>query len=168
MTRAARGGREARAGDSHNFGRRVTLGETRVHKPRTVFWEWLVLGATSPLRALLREIAEEDPATRGTFEHLPELRFSSPTSRAGGTVERLALEPLGRPTRAGRRELAVVVGRAIATASWLGLSDLHWENLALGLGRRGRLVLAPRDVEIVFDDLAIPKATKLLPEADPD
>jgi len=59
-----------------------------------------------------------------------------------------------------------VVGRATALFAWLGLADLHWENLALGQDARGRLVFAPLDVEIVFDDLALPTATKLLPEAD--
>lgn len=150
------------AGDSHNFGRRVTIAKTRVHKPRTVFWEWLMLGAGSPLRALLGEIGGD------TFAFLPELRFASPTSPAGGTVERLALEPLGRPSRAGRRALAVALGRSIATWSWFGVSDLHWENLALGRGRGGCLVLTPLDVEIVLEDLALPTATKLVPEADPE
>ena len=45
----------APAGDSHNFGRRVTVGEARVHKPRTVLWEWLLLSSQSPLRRLLHE-----------------------------------------------------------------------------------------------------------------
>lgn len=165
---AARGAREARAGDSHNFGRHVTLGRARVHKPRTLFWEWLMLGAGSPLRALLRRLAHEDGPGEDAFDFLPELRFTSPAARGGGSVERLVLAPLPRPSRARRRELAVVVGRALATWSWFGVSDLHWENLALGVGRRGRLIFTPLDVEIVFDDYALPTATKLLPEADPE
>ncbi|HQY61462.1 MAG TPA: hypothetical protein PK141_08720 [Polyangiaceae bacterium] len=156
------------AGDSHNFGRQVAIGETEVHKPRTLLWEWLVLGVGSPLRALLRVLAEEDLGDGDAFAFLPELRFSSQGARDGGTVERLDLAPLGALSPARKRELAVVVGRAIALFSWLGLSDLHWENLALGLDARERIVFAPLDVEIVFDDLALPTATKLLPEADPE
>ena len=48
-------------GDPHNFGRRVTLGETRIVKPRTLLWEWLLLAAESPLRRLLDALAERDP-----------------------------------------------------------------------------------------------------------
>ncbi len=156
------------AGDSHNFGRHVTIEATEVHKPRTLLWEWLVLGAGSPLRALLRTLAEDDLRDGDTFAFLPELRFSSQGARDGGTVERLVLAPLGPLSAARRRELAAVVGRALALSSWLGLADLHWENLALGLDARGRVVFAPLDVEIVLDDLALPTATKLLPEADPE
>ncbi len=158
----------AHAGDSHNFGRHVTIGETLVHKPRTLLWEWLMLGEGSPLRAHLRGLVADDPAEHGAFELLPELRFSSPTAREGGTVERLVLSPLPQLSVGQRRELAIVVGRAVAMWSWFGLSDLHWENLALGLDANGRMVFAPLDVEIVFDDLALPTATKLLPEADPE
>lgn len=158
----------AHAGDSHNFGRHVTIRETEVHKPRTLLWEWLVLGEGSPLRALLATIAKDELGEPEAFTFLPELRFSTPTSREGGTVERLALAPLGSLSPTRKRELAVVVGRAIALFTWLGLSDLHWENMALGLDDRGRIVFAPLDVEIVFDDLALPTATKLLPEADPE
>jgi len=156
------------AGDSHNFGRHVTIAEAEVHKPRTLLWEWLVLGEGSPLRACLRALAEEDLGDGETFGFLPELRFSAPHARAGGTVERLALAPLGALSAAERRELAGIVGRATALFAWLGLADLHWENMAIGRGAGGRLVFAPLDVEIVFDDLALPTATKLLPEADPE
>ena len=158
----------APAGDSHNFGRHVTIEGNQVHKPRTVLWEWLVHGAGSPLRALLDTLANEELGDRDGFAFLPELRFSEPTARDGGTVEKLVLEPLGSLSMARRRELAIVVGRATALFAWLGLADLHWENMALGLNERGRLVFAPLDVEIVFDDLALPTATKLLPEADPE
>ena len=160
------------AGDSHNFGRHVTIAGGEVHKPRTLLWEWLVLGAGSPLRALLRALAEEELHDPSAFAFLPELRFSGQDARDGGTVEELALAPLGRlaplaPLAAARRrELALVVGRATALFAWLGLADLHWENLALGQDARGGIVFAPLDVEIVFDDLALPTATKLLPEAD--
>ena len=53
-------GSKASLGDSHNFGRRVELRGARVAKPRTVFWEWLVLSRESPLRQLLAEEAARD------------------------------------------------------------------------------------------------------------
>lgn len=168
MTKGRAPSPRAPAGDSHNFGRHVTIEGNQVHKPRTVLWEWLVLGAGSPLRALLDTLAKEELGDRDAFAFLPELRFSEPTARDGGTVEKLALAPLGTLSAARRRELSIVVGRATALFAWLGLADLHWENMALGQDPRGRLVFAPLDVEIVFDDLALPTATKLLPEADPE
>jgi hypothetical protein len=161
----------AHLGDAHNFGRRVTLGETRIVKPRTVLWEWLVLAAESPLRKLLRERANEDALGEGAFDFLPDLAFSSPHARHGGEVERVVLAPLTMPTRPSKEQrhaLAAVVGRALALFSWLGVSDLHWENLVLGVDTRGRTVFAPLDVEMILADLSLPTETKLLPDADPE
>lgn len=147
------------AGDRHNFGRRVTLREGSVVKPRTLLWEWLLLGDDSPLRAKLSELGAD------VFDFLPSLRFSSHDARGGGEVERASLEPLSPHTDSTR--LAHVTGRAIALYTWLGLSDLHWENLVLG-ERDGRIVFGPLDVEMILDDLELPTQTKLLPEAADD
>ena len=155
-------------GDAHNFGRRVRVGDGRIVKPRTLLWEWLLLAAESPLRKLLDERAERDGLGREAFGFLPDLAFSSPHARDGGEVERVALEPLADPTDEGKRALAKIVGRALALFSWLGVSDLHWENLVLGADARGRVVFAPLDVEIILSDLSLPAETKLLPDADPE
>jgi hypothetical protein len=148
----------------------VVLRGDRVEKPRTLLWEWLVLGATSPLRELLARAAESDGLGAETFAFLPSLRFFAARRAAGGgAVERIALEPL--PRRLGgsaRRALAEVVGRSLALFSWLGVADLHWENLVLGVDARGRTVFAPLDIEMILADLALPTATKLLPDADPE
>jgi hypothetical protein len=153
-------------GDSHNFGRRVSVGARWVKKPRTVFWEWLVLGVDSPLRRLLAGAAERDGLGSDAFGFLPALRFRR--SAREGEVERIKLEPLGRLSLPGKSELAVVVGRSLALFSWLGVADLHWENLALGRGARGELTFAPLDIEIALSDLSLPTETKLLPDADPE
>ena len=155
-------------GDSHNFGRRVSLVDGRVRKPRTVYWEWLLLSAESPLRKALDEAASKSPLGKGAFGFLPDLAFSGERERGGGEVERVDLAPLPDPTPEGRRGLAVVVGRALALFSWLGLADLHWENLALGLNREGQTVFAPLDVEMILADLSLPTETKLIPDADPE
>ncbi len=155
-------------GDAHNFGRRVRLGETRIRKPRPLLWEWLVLAAESPLRTLLDERAERDGLGPEAFGFLPDLAFSSPHAREGGEVERIALAPLAAPTDEGKRALARIVGRALALFTWLGVSDLHWENLVLGQDDRGRMVFAPIDVEMILADLSLPTETKLLPDADPE
>jgi hypothetical protein len=158
-------------GDSHNFGRRVTLAETRIAKPRTLLWEWLLLAAESPLRKLLGGLAgrEHDGLGSDPFGFLPDLEFSSPFAPGGGKVDRIALEPLPTPASArAKSDLAGIVGRALALFSWLGLADLHWENLVLGVSDRDRVVFAPLDVEMILADLSLPTETKLLPDADPE
>jgi hypothetical protein len=149
-------------GDSHNFGRRVSLRAGRVCKPRTLLWEWLMLGADSPLWRLLDEAAEHDGLGREAFGFLPKLEFFR------GEVERVRLKPLSDVSSSGRRSLARIVGRSVALFSWLGVSDLHWENLALGATDRGRVVFAPLDIEMILGDLSLPTETKLLPDADPE
>lgn len=157
-----------RLGDSHNFGRRVTVEQGRVTKPRTLFWEQLLLSAESPLRVLLARLAREAGLGEDFFAFLPTLRFFPASSGVGGVVEHIALEPLPRMTEARQRELATVVGRSLALWSWLGAADLHWENLALGVDERERVVFGPLDIELLLDDLSLPTQTKLLPDADPE
>lgn len=158
----------AALGDAHNFGRRVAMRGRRVRKPRTLLWEWLVLSGKSPLRRVLDAAAAADPLGEGAFAFLPDLAFSAPRARAGGEVERVVLRPLTKLSREGRTQLARVVGRAIALFTWLGVADLHWENLVLGAGARGRIIFAPLDVEMILAELSLPTQTKLLPDADPE
>lgn len=158
----------AALGDSHNFGRQVARRADRLLKPRSVFWEWLMLGADSPLRRLLDELAESDGLPRDTFAFLPTLKFYRARSGAGGEVQQVALEPLGRASAARRRELSQIVGSSLALWSWLGASDLHWENLVLGRDGEGRAVFGPLDIELLLADLSLPTETKLLPDADPE
>ena len=156
-------------GDAHNFGRRVSLrGTRRVHKPRALLWEWLVLAAESPLRRLLDQQATRDGLGPDAFGFLPTLEFFRSKARVGGEVERVRLSPLPALSQPGRRSLAVIVGRSLALWSWLGVADLHWENLVLGVDARERVVFGPLDVEMILADLSLPTQTKLLPDADPE
>ncbi len=156
------------AGDSHNFGRRVIVEAHGVTKPRTVFWEWLLLSAESPLRTFLTAAAERDGLGPDTFGFLPELEFWLSRTGVAGKVERVSLAPLPAASNEGKRALAAVVGRALALFSWLGLGDLHWENLVLGVDGRDRVVFGPLDVEMILANLSLPTETKLLPDADPE
>ena len=157
-----------RLGDSHNFGRRVVRRGAWVHKPRPLLWEWLLLSKTSPLRKLLSQQARRDRLDDDAFGFLPALRFVQHGAATGGKVERIRLSPLPALDAHGRRALAVIVGRSIALWSWLGVSDLHWENLVLGLDARKRIVFGPLDIEMILADLSLPTETKLLPDADPE
>lgn len=138
-----------------------------MEKPRNLLWEWLLLARDSPLRRLLDDAGRGGALGPEPFAFLPSLRFYDRRKRSGA-VERLQLAPLGRLTPTKRRELAGVVGRALALFSWLGLADLHWENLALGRDTRGQIVFGPLDVEMILAELALPTETKLLPDADPE
>jgi hypothetical protein len=155
-------------GDSHNFGRRVSLRADRVHKPRTLAWERLLLSASSPLRRLLDDAAERDGLGPDAFGFLPSLRFFPTRARLGGEVSRVDLAALPAQSPEGRLVLARIVGRSLALWSWLGVSDLHWENLVLGVDGRDRVVFGPLDVEMILADLSLPTETKLLPDADPE
>ena len=141
---------ERAIGDSHNFGRRVTEHGRWIAKPRPLLWEWLTLSRASPLRKILR------------FDFLPTVKVS------GGRVERVALSPLRSSSRRTKQELATIVGRSLALWAWMGVADLHWENLALGVDARGRIVFGPLDVEMILADVSLPTETKLIPDADPD
>lgn len=155
-------------GDSHNFGRRVALRGERVHKPRALLWERLLLSAQSPLRQLLDAEAERAGLGGDAFGFLPTLQFFRARARVGGEVERVRLSPLRALSVRGKRSLAVIVGRSLALWSWLGVADLHWENLVLGVDGRGRTVFGPVDIEMILADLSLPTETKLLPDADPE
>ncbi|MGE3628883.1 MAG: hypothetical protein AB7P00_03170, partial [Sandaracinaceae bacterium] len=110
--------------------------------------------------------AIDDPF--GQIDFLPTIRVESESPRSGGTVERVALDPIGALDEEARHALARTIGRATALYAWLGLSDLHWENLVLGRGADGRPVFAPLDVEIVLADASSPTETKLVPDPDPE
>ena len=154
-------------GDSHNFGRHVERRAERIFKPRTLLWEWLLLASNSPLRKLLNEAAAAEGLGPDAFGFLPTLRFWRVGAR-GGEVERVQLRPLQLRTEARKRELASITGRALALFSWLGLADLHWENLVLGQDAEGHIAFGPLDVEMILADLSLPTQTKLLPDADPE
>jgi hypothetical protein len=155
-------------GDSHNFGRRVTLRDGRIAKPRTLLWEWLLLSKESPLRQLLDQAAQRGKLGPDAFGFLPTLQFFGSRGPEGGEVAHVALEPLSSDSAETRRELAMVVGRSLALWSWLGVADLHWENLVLGVDASKRIVFGPLDIEMILAELSAPTETKLLPDADPE
>ena len=122
-----------------------------------------------PAPAAPRRAAERDGLGRDAFGFLPELSSlrSRRARRRRGRARRARAAP-GAARATSRRALARIVGRSLALLSWLGVSDLHWENLVLGVGDRGRVVFAPLDVEMILADLSLPTETKLLPDADPE
>lgn len=156
-------------GDSHNFGRRVTQREGHIEKPRALLWEWLLLSAKSPLRLFFADASAREGFAQDLFSFLPDLAFSNPLEREGGSVERISLSPLPSSlSLSERRELSRIAGRSLALFGWLGIADLHWENLVVGLDAKGNTIFSPLDIEMILAELHRPTETKLLPDADPE
>lgn len=152
-------------GDAHNFGQfvRLTPGGL-LEKPRSTLWEWLLTGEDSPLRACLnRKAALQNVAS--PFDSIPVIHFQRRSERHA------LIEPLSwRPFKPG--DLAALTapdwasaGSAIALFFWLGISDLHYQNVAFGWSSRCRLLLCPLDVETIFEDLTFLGQTNLVPLA---
>lgn len=137
--------------DPHNFGRYVTQVDSNyIHKPRSIFWEWLFLG-DSPLRTILESHPSE------IFKSLPLLCFNSENYNHGNVelCEVSSLESLS--------ELNIIqAGAVIGLMSYFGITDLHKDNVVCG-NINGRFVFGPLDIETIFDNVRLPAQTLLLP-----
>ncbi len=118
---------------------------------------------------MLGEVAHQEGLGRGAFDFLPTLKFYASRESHGGEVERASLKALPALSRGRRRELAEIVGRSLALFSWLGVADLHWENLVLGADARGRIVFGPpRRGDDPRRPVVCPPRRSCLPDADPE
>lgn len=151
-------------GDPHNFGQRVARLGDQIVKPRCLLWEWLFLSGDSPLRQTLERIALRQ-STFSPMRAFPRLKFSSDTPAElirGGCVEFLELRPIS-PQGSISEYDARMIGAAVATCAWFGLSDLHHENIAFGRSANDELVWGPIDIESAFADFELLSQTLLLP-----
>lgn len=149
-------------GDVHNFGRRVTpLTSQWIKKPRPVLWEQLFLSAASPLRASLSEVFAQEKSI-DPFKVIPDLKFFTLQVPNSGFVEKVRVEEIGRFDKFREGELEVI-GAFIAIICWFGISDLHDENVIIGRDQLGNLIIAPIDIECIFQDFKTPSQSGLLP-----
>jgi hypothetical protein len=150
-------------GDKHNFGKQVVyLGDGWIHKPRNIFWEWLLLAANSPFRPYLtQKIPGASPASI-----LPKLQFKIDPKGFlhGGSVEKLEVLPPNPALLSEERfeEIGAVIGLLM----FLGMTDLHNENFVLGVDSRGEVVFGPLDIEVALEDIYLPSQAQLLPSKD--
>lgn len=140
-------------GDSHNFGKRVCLIESGlISKPRNIYWEWLILGRGSPFREAISRYATA-ASCPSPIAVLPQLNFTAnePNSlRGGGSVDYLRLLPPHPDVfTSATFEL---IGSTLALISWLGINDLHNDNIVFGTALEGSPVFGPIDIEGIFDD----------------
>jgi lantibiotic modifying enzyme len=113
-------------GDSHNFNQKVelieVLGEFKVKKPRTVFWEWFFLDPSSSFRVQTKQI------TGCNFNnYLGSISYSQ--FGTSGICDYL-LQP-SNLTIVENSSLFNNFGRLLAFATTFGIIDLHAENLII-------------------------------------
>jgi hypothetical protein len=153
-----------RLGDPHNFGRFVhRAGANLLFKPRTCAWEDAYLSANGAIRRLIQPHFQEK-CMANPFDTAPILAFrprAGDSLFSGCYVEELEARSAIDPDFFEIQE-HTLVGSVIALLTWLGITDLHAQNMAFGKVM-GRFICAPLDVECIFSDLRLPSQTLLLP-----
>lgn len=146
--------------EPHNFGQRVYRinSSNQVFKPRTVFWEWLLL-TNSPFRQYIETELKKVCAFSGTPLSLPKINVKI-DSMFSGHADFLSLTPISRLDE----EQSVKIGFTIALFAWMGMSDLHKENIILGLDQNNQFIFTSLDIETIYDDLATLGHSGLVPD----
>ena len=143
--------------DLHNFGQQVKrvarASGICFQKPRTLFWEWLFFGATSPLRSVI-----DDGSSDGPLSEIfgLEVEFSGPNFT--GAVREVEEWPGGIVER---DDSFYRFGALLAYCYAFGIRDLHRSNVVPT--PHGLQVI---DAEVVFTRLLLPSETLLLPFKD--
>lgn len=151
----------AMTADRHNFGQQVEPTERAssfyFKKPRTVFWEWLFFGQSSPLRSCFDIRGVNSGLT--IAEAIFNLDVSCESEWSGLSQRVSASDAIVD----GEEKLRVYsrFGMLLAYSYVFGIRDLHHANLV-----RCATHLQVIDAEIVFVDLILPHETLLLPFKD--
>ena len=140
--------------DKHNFGQQVEKvqrgSDTWYRKPRTVYWEWLFFGKTSPLKTLLNEKGEN--GSRPLADYFFNLDIEVESTWSGYAKEVATEDQTPAP------EHFYAFGALIAYCYIFGIRDLHKQNLIMT-----KTHLQAVDAEVVFTTLTLPHETLLLP-----
>lgn len=153
--------------DRHNFGQQVKptdgascVGAPRVfHKPRTVFWEWLFFGKTSPLQPLFAVPGKNSGLI--VSEAFFNLDVSVESQWSGTSKEVIADESIGQLGYEKNLDLFIRFGMLLGYAYVFGIRDLHRANVI-----RTKTNLQVIDAEVVLTDLILPHETLLMPFKD--
>ncbi|MEO7774151.1 MAG: hypothetical protein ABIT61_05545 [Steroidobacteraceae bacterium] len=146
-------------GDTHNFGRHVQPnGKNWIHKPRSTFWEELLLSRDSSFRNELDRILAHEPVV----SCMPKLHFKADSGDSAATLmERVTVKPA--ITSCDLEYILEALGGLLAVTAWLGIEDLHNGNIVLGTDvRTGKFVLFPIDIEVIFSDVRLPSTIGLI------
>ncbi|MDO8527102.1 MAG: hypothetical protein Q7T03_05370 [Deltaproteobacteria bacterium] len=150
-------------GDPHNFGRCVELCQDgRIFKPRNLVWENELLCATSRLRTLFVHLAEKNSNPYNPFRLFPDLKFWFEPDSLGmkeGFVECIQWRT---PDYSFSPIIFESIGEAIAFLCWMGVGDLHRDNMAFGRTQDDKVIFSPLDVETIFNNFTLPSQTLLI------
>lgn len=140
--------------DKHNFGQQVEKvqrgPDTWYRKPRTVYWEWLFFGKTSPLKTLFNEKGEN--GSRPLADYFFNLDIEVESTWSGYAKE------VSTENQTQTLEHFYAFGALIAYCYIFGIRDLHKQNLIMT-----KTHLQAVDAEVVFTALTLPHETLLLP-----
>lgn len=138
-------------GDYHNCGKRVHyLGDGRITKPRTVFWEWLLLSSESPLQEL--------PVIGGVPNFFKsQIQINWQSRWLDGEVIEFPQINIGDNQQIDFES----IGQTLAVVSFFGIGDLHWQNV-FPVVENDMLSIVPIDIECIFHRLQVLSQTKII------
>ena len=140
--------------DKHNLGQQVEKvqrgSDTWYRKPRTVYWEWLFFGKTSPLKTLFNHKGHN--GTRPLADYFFNLDIEVESTWSGYAKE------VSTENQTPTLERFYAFGALIAYCYIFGIRDLHKQNLIMT-----KTHLQAVDAEVVFTALTLPHETLLLP-----
>lgn len=150
----------SRCGDSHRFGQRVksaveTDGETNWYlKPRPGFFEKTLFDKRGALFGFVSNVLGYEPPL--------EISIESPWSSRSKSLTSLTYD-VTSAERNTSKVFARRAGRLLALATYLGLADLHSENILIVRLSDGGLAPVPIDIEMAFWKCVSVMDTLLLP-----
>ena len=150
-------------GDKHNFGRRVVrIGNTQFLKPRCIFWEMALLSKDGLLRSYLETLFDKLKLAN-CFDLIPDHKFDFEDffGIRGGTVQPIGI--LNNKADCPDATTYERLGTFFALLMFLGVADLHRENIAYGsLPNDPNTYFYPSDVECIFHNITLPSQSGLL------
>lgn len=147
-------------GDSHNFGKFVFEEDGKIFKPRVLFWEYLFLTNTSPLRSLIDIRCNQSQLT-SPFLIAPALEVVFENLKTGH-AEKLTLKNFEISHQLKANDFSSI-GSLLALCFWFGLGDLHKDNIKIGLTEKSEFICFPVDIECILDQMTHIHQTLLIP-----
>lgn len=114
-------------GDSHNFGIKVQIFKELglVYKPRSVFWEEWILSEKSSLRNWSRNNTHKS-IYKSPFVSMSKIEFYNESLSTNEALVKL-IAPIEKVSTDNIDFKQI--GQLLGIATWLGIDDLHIENI---------------------------------------
>ena len=142
--------------DKHNFGKSVAAEQVATdlfyRKPRTLFWEHLLFGETSPIRSIFSDFTIEAKEGRLQFTDLIfNLQFPNMSDLSHGLSKAILRSNIQSQSK-------TAFGALLGYCYAFGLQDMHFDNVI-----PEKDFLQVIDNESVFTLMTLPHETLLLP-----